>query len=59
MLPLTPKKLKPRNLNLRKNKKITLLLSATLAEKWQTQNFGREIVFSADLCYNSVSDENG
>ena len=24
-------------------------LSAFLAEKWQTQNFGRELVFSADL----------
>ena len=31
------------------------LLSAFLAEKWQTQNFGRELVFSADLCYNEGS----
>ena len=25
----------------------------------QQTNFGREIVFSADLCYNSMGDENG
>ena len=30
-------------------------LSAFLAEKWQTQKFGRELDFSADLCYNGVS----
>ena len=23
------------------------------------ENFGRELVFSADLCYNSVDDANG
>ena len=28
------------------------VLSAFLTEKWQSQNFGRELVFSADLCYN-------
>ena len=25
----------------------------------QYTNFGREIVFSADLCYNGMGDENG
>ena len=40
-------------------KKDTAILSAFLAEKWQTQKFGRDIVFSADLCYNGVGDKNG
>ena len=40
------------------NKK-RILLSAFLAEKWQTQKFGRVIVSSADLCYNGMGDENG
>ena len=34
-----------------------MLLSAFLAEKWQTQNFGRELVFSADLCYNGTNEK--
>ena len=33
------------------------LLSAFLTEKWQSQNFGREIVFSADLCYNGANEK--
>ena len=33
----------------KKLKKGFIILSAFLAEKWQTQNFGRELVFSADL----------
>ena len=33
------------------------LLAAFLAEKWQTQNFGRELVFSADLCYNGTNEK--
>ena len=36
-----------------------MLLSAFLAEKWTVQNFCRELVFSADLCYNGTGDENG
>ena len=35
--------------------KETGVLSAFLTEKWQSQNFGRELVFSADLCYNGGS----
>ena len=31
----------------------------SLSEDLQAQNFGREIVSSADLCYNDVGDENG
>ena len=27
----------------------------SLTENWQAQNFGRELVFSADLCYNQIS----
>ena len=27
----------------------------SLMENWQAQNFGRELVFSADLWYNGVS----
>jgi len=30
-----------------------------LTENLQAQNFGRELVFSADLCYNGVGDEDG
>ena len=33
------------------------LLSAFLAEKWQAQKIGRELVFSADLCYNGIGDK--
>ena len=40
------------------NEKGQNFLSAFLAEKWQTQ-IGRDIVFSADLCYNDMGDENG
>ena len=29
------------------------------AENERTQNFGRELVFSAELCYNGIGDENG
>ena len=36
-----------------------LFLSAFLAENWQAQNFGRDVVFSADLCYNGMGDDNG
>ena len=25
----------------------------------QQKNFGRDVVFSADLCYNDMGDENG
>ena len=32
-------------------------LSAFLAEKWQTQNFGRELVFSVDLQYNGANEK--
>ena len=35
-----------------KDKKDSVLLSAFLVENWQTQKIGRELVFSADLCYN-------
>ena len=28
----------------------------SLTENWQAQNFGREIVFSADLCYKGMGD---
>ena len=38
-----------------KNKKETAFLSAFLAENWQAQNFGRELLFSVDLCYNGGS----
>ena len=38
-------------------KESTRFLSAFLAEKGQSQNFGRGIVFSADLCYNGVSEK--
>ena len=30
-----------------------------LTENLKAQSFGRELVFSADLCYNEVGDENG
>ena len=33
------------------------VLSAFLTEKWQSQNFGRELVFSADLCYNGANEK--
>ena len=33
------------------------ILSAFLTEKWQSQNFGRELVFSADLCYNGANEK--
>ena len=36
-------------------KKRIVLLSAFLAEKWRVQNIGRELAFSADLCYNGGS----
>ncbi len=39
------------------NKKGRTLLSAFLTEKWQSQNFGRELVFSADLCYNGANEK--
>ena len=32
-----------------------MLSPLSLTENWQAQNFGRELVFSADLCYNGVS----
>ena len=38
-----------------KDKKDSVLLSAFLVENWQTQKIGRELVFSADLCYNGSS----
>ena len=38
-------------------KKTAAFLSAFLAEKWQSQNFGRELVFSADLCYNETNEK--
>ena len=41
----------------RKGTYIISLLSLT--ENWQAQNFGRELVFSADLCYNDTGDVNG
>ena len=31
----------------------------SLTEKLQAQKVGRELVFSADLCYNGMGDENG
>ena len=34
-----------------------MLLSAFLAENWQAQNFGRELVFSADLWYNGANEK--
>ena len=37
------------------NEKTGCVLSAFLAEKWQAQKFGRELVSSADLCYNGGS----
>ena len=40
-------------------KGVRTVLSAFLAEKWQTQKFGRDIVSSADLCYNGMGDDNG
>ena len=42
-----------------KTKNKHALISAFLVEKWQTQKFGRDIVLSADLCYNDMGDENG
>ena len=36
-------------------KKKPTLLSAFLAENQQHENIGRELVFSADLCYNGSS----
>ena len=30
-----------------------------LTENLRAQNVGRELVFSADLCYNGVGDANG
>ena len=39
----------------REKEKGVVLLSAFLAEKWQTQKFGRGIVFSAALCYNGIT----
>ena len=41
------------------DKQKRLLLSAFLAEIWQAQKIGGELVFSADLCYNGMGDENG
>ena len=32
-----------------------MLSPLSLTENWQAQNFGRELVFSADLWYNGVS----
>ena len=29
----------------------------SLTEKWQEQNFGRELVFSADLWYNGANEK--
>ena len=40
-----------------KTKNKHALISAFLAEKWQTQKFGRDIVFSADLCYNDANEK--
>jgi len=31
----------------------------SLTEKSRAQNIGRELVFSADLCYNGMGDGNG
>ena len=31
-----------------------MLSLLSLTENWQAQNFGRELVFSADLWYNGV-----
>ena len=31
----------------------------SLTENLPVQNFGRELVFSADVCYNGMGDENG
>ena len=28
-----------------------------LTEDWQAQNFGRKLVFSADLCYNGANEK--
>jgi len=42
---------------LKYDKKEQALLSAFLVEKWQSQNFGRELVFSADLCYNGTNEK--
>ena len=29
----------------------------SLTENWQAQDFGRELVFSADLCYNGTNEK--
>ena len=39
------------------NKKGMSFFSAFLTENWQLQNFGRELVFSADLCYNGANEK--
>ena len=44
---------------MRANKKACAILSAFLAEKEAGTDFGRELVFSADFCYNDIGDENG
>ena len=36
-------------------KRTSLLSLLSLTENWQAQNFGRELVFSADLWYKGVS----
>ena len=41
------------------NKKVLHFVSAFLAEKEAGTDFGRELVFSTDLCYNGMGDENG
>ena len=35
------------------------IFSVVLNGEFEAQNIGRELVFSADLCYNGIGDENG
>ena len=42
-----------------KKKKAETFSLLFLTEDLRAQNIGRELVFSADLCYNGMGDENG
>ena len=53
------KKSKAKGFNSPEDKKTVAFRSAFLAKKRQVQKIGGELVFSADLCYNGMGNENG
>ena len=42
-----------------RQKRVLTLGVILLTENLRAQNVGRELVFSAELCYNGMGDENG